>query len=171
MSSDGIAKFVQEKYMLEESVSEIIQIWNMMARDYYENAIQLKAGLDKYLSFLKSQKIRIGIATGGAKVLVELFLNSHNYSQYIDLVVDTSVVKRGKPSSDIYQYVADFFNVPYEKCLVYEDIIECALSVRKIGMKTCIVQDEKEFDEIKEEFRVIGSFDDEISLLWRANEC
>jgi len=165
MSSERIAEFIKDKYKIDESISEIIQSWNEIAIGYYKKDICLQEGLEQYLCFLKKHKIKIGIATGGSKELVDGFLTNHDLTRYIDLVVDTSIVKKGKPFSDIYQYVADYFKVNYEQCLVYEDVIACLTSVSKIGMKTCFVYDEKTSENGKEMFRTIYSFKNEIKHL------
>ena len=91
-----------------------------MAYNHYSNDISLKNGALDFLKFLKSNNIKIALATSNSKELLTAALNCVGVYDYFDIITTTSEVENGKNSPDIYLLTSknqEFFlkNVLYLK--------------------------------------------------------
>lgn len=141
MSFSQTAVYFKERFGLPESTDEIKEIWNKMAMDKYRNEVPLKPGVREFLTELKRDGIRTGIATSNSIELVRCCLDSLNAAQYFDTIVTGCDVGAGKPAPDVYLRCAEDCNVAPEKCLVFEDIIPGIMAGHNAGMKVCAVYD------------------------------
>lgn len=135
------AVYFKERFGLSESTDEIKEIWNEMAMDKYRNEVPLKPGVMEFLTELKRDGIRTGIATSNSIELVRCCLESLGVAQYFDTVVTGCDVGAGKPAPDVYLKCAEDCKVEPDKCLVFEDIIPGIIAGHNAGMKVCAVYD------------------------------
>ncbi|WP_312372839.1 HAD family phosphatase [Lachnoclostridium sp.] len=142
MSFSETAIFFKERFQLEPSVEEIKDAWNEMAYEKYSKEVPLKQGTLKFLQYLKENNIKMGIATSNSKELASAVLKELNVEQYFDAIHTSCEVAKGKPSPDIYLFVAEKLSVKPENCLVFEDIPQGILAGKNAGMKVCAVWDE-----------------------------
>lgn len=142
MSFSETAVYFKETFGIPDSLDEIKQTWNDMARYKYTHEVPLKPGALDFLKRLKEQGIRTGIATSNSKELVQAAVESLGVSGYLDEIHTSCEVAKGKPAPDIYLLVAECLKVSPEHCLVFEDIPEGILAGKRAGMKTCAVEDE-----------------------------
>lgn len=145
------AVFFKEEFNLSESLDEIKNIWNNMARDKYCNEVPLKKGALDFFGFLKSKGIKMGIATSNSYELAKCCLDALNITDYFDVIITSCMVGAGKPAPDIYMKCAGECNVKPENCLVFEDIPVGIEAGHNAGMKVCAVFDEysKDVDDVK----------------------
>jgi HAD superfamily hydrolase (TIGR01509 family) len=115
--------------------------WNAMALHEYNNNVPLKAGVYKFLEFLKVSGIKIGLATSNSQQLLELSLRKNGIYQYFDSITTTNEVSKGKDSPDIYLLAAKKLGTKPENCIVFEDILPAVLSAKTAGMKVIGVYD------------------------------
>lgn len=164
MSLTETASYFKKRFALSDSLEEIKSIWMEMARDKYCHQVPLKPGARRFLSYLKSQNIRTGIASSNGKELVQAVLKAQNVEKLLDSVHTCCEVERGKPHPDIYLWVASQLQVAPENCLVFEDIPMGILSGKRAGMKTCAVEDAFSKDQEETKRRLadyyIQSYDD-----------
>ena len=113
-----------------------------MAYEKYAKEVPLKRGALKFLQYLKENNIKTGIATSNSRELAGAVLKGLNVERYFDAIHTSCEVLKGKPSPDIYLYVAEKLSVAPENCLVFEDIPQGILAGKNAGMKVCAVWDE-----------------------------
>ena len=142
MSFSETAEYFKTRFQLEPSIEEIKATWNEMAYEKYSSEVPLKEGVLEFLLFLKSQGIKTGIATSNSRELASAALRGLAVEQYFDAIHTSCEVAKGKPSPDIYLYVADKLGVSPEHCLVFEDIPQGIMAGKNAGMKVCAVWDE-----------------------------
>ncbi len=152
-----IAKYTKEAYSLEESEEEIVSIWLDMAKDYYENKINLKPGVKGFLQYLKSNNIKIGLATSNSLELTLSILNRHGIYSYFDKILTVNELKADKSSPLIYLTIASYFNLVPNQCAVFEDLITGIKTAKEAGFITVGVEDKSSLDK-KEEIKNISSF-------------
>lgn len=166
MSFSETAVYFKERFLLEPSVEEIKDAWNEMAYEKYTNEVPLKQGALKFLQYLKENNIKTGIATSNSRELASAVLKGLDVEQYFDAVHTSCEVAKGKPSPDIYLYVAKKLSVEPENCLVFEDIPQGILAGKNANMKVCAVWDEFSVPIEEEKKRLadyfIKSFDEVI---------
>ena len=153
MFFETAAKYTIETYHLSESVEQIVQIWLNMARHEYEFNVKTKHGVQKYLEYLKSKNIKLGVATSSNPYLTQPVLEHNGLLQYFDTICYTSQVGKDKQFPDIYLYTAKKLRAMPSECVVFEDIAEGIGSAKKAGMQTVAVYDsasENQSDILKE---------------------
>lgn len=141
MSFSETAIYFKETFHLDDSLEEIKADWNRMAMDKYINEVPLKTGVLEFLQLLKSDGIRMGIATSNSRELVDAALESLAIQDFFQTVTIGCEVAAGKPSPDIYLKVAERLQVRPEECLVFEDVPAGILAGKRAGMPVIAVQD------------------------------
>ncbi len=135
------AVYFKETFHLDESIEEIKQIWNDMALEKYCKETPLKPGALEFLTLLRGQGIRTGIATSNSPLLVEAFLTARDLTGYFDAVTTVCDVSRGKPDPEVYLVTAGKIGIEPERCLVFEDVPMGILAGKNAGMRVCGVED------------------------------
>lgn len=151
------AKYFKDRFNINDSVEEIVNEWNNMASYSYTHNVTLKSGAMEYLTFLKNQEIKIGLATSNFPPLVEIVLKKNNIFHLFDAITTTDEVARDKNFPDIYLLTAEKLQVAPERCIVFEDILPAVKGAKLAGMKVVGVQDEYSLDQ-KEEIMRISDF-------------
>lgn len=145
-----VAKYYQEVFPeLSLTVDEIMDEWTKMAHEKYMTQVPLKEGAKQFLTEVKRQGIRTGIATSNSKEMVTDTLKALGVDDLFDSVRSACEVASGKPSPDVYLLVSEDLNVKPEKCLVFEDVPMGILAGKNAGMKVCAIDDE--FSKIQED--------------------
>ncbi len=141
MSFTETAVYSKERFGLAESVEELKAIWNEMAMEKYSHEVDFKPAGRAFLEHLKERGIRMGIATSNSRELVTAVDASLGLSRYIDEIVTSCEVARGKPAPDVYLEAARRLSAPPERCLVFEDVPAGILAGKQAGMRVCAVED------------------------------
>ena len=141
MSFSETAIYFKETFHLDDSLEEIKADWNRMTMDKYIHEVPLKTGVLEFLQLLKSDGIRMGIATSNSRELVDAALKSLAIQDFFQTVTIGCEVAAGKPSPDIYLKVAERLQVRPEECLVFEDVPAGILAGKRAGMPVIAVQD------------------------------
>lgn len=142
MSFTEVAVYFKEKFHIKESIEEIKQIWQDMAMYRYCHEVELKPGLKEFLLYLKEQGILMGVASSNDRGLIEAVLKSHEIDGFLQCIITSCDVKKGKPEPDVYLEAARQLGVSPENCLVFEDIVSGIQAGLNAGMKVCAVRDE-----------------------------
>lgn len=141
MSFDETADYFARTFPLEETAEELKVIWNNMARENYEKKVPLKSGVKKFLTYLKKQNVKTGIATSNSRDLLQAVSKAHDLFSYIDVFLTSDEVKKGKPAPDVFLKVAEKLSVEPKNCLVFEDIPNGILAGKRAGMEVCAIED------------------------------
>lgn len=135
------AEYFKEKFALQDTLQEIMDEWNEMAKDAYEYNIRLKPGVKEYLNLLKTLGIKLSIATSNTLSLIEKVLKSNEIYCFFDSITTVDEVTRGKNFPDIYLLAAKKLGVLPTECIVFEDILPAVLGAKAAGMKVIGVND------------------------------
>lgn len=141
MSFSETAQYFKERFQLPDSVEEIKQTWNDMAKEKYLNQVPLKKGALEFLKYIQAKGMKAGIATSNSIELVKLIVQKHNLEEYFQSIRTSCEVAKGKPSPDIYLLVAKDLGAVPEECFVFEDIPYGIMAGKNAGMKVCAVYD------------------------------
>lgn len=147
------AVYFKETFNLTESVDAIIESWHAMAFDKYSHDVCIKSGVREFLDYLKSQKIKLGIATSNSKELADACLENLGIKDYFDTIVTGNDITHGKPDPEIYITAADEMDVFPSKCCIFEDVVMGISAGIAAGMRTCAVYDKwsEKYDDEKRE--------------------
>ena len=153
LSFQQTAQYFKDKFNITDSVEIIMATWNTMAFDLYNKKVKLKEGALEFLTHLKSNGIKIGLATSNSITLLEATLKSNNVYDLFDSITVTDEVKKSKENPDIYLLAAKKLNVDPKSCMVFEDIIPAVRGAKKAGMRVTAVYDlhnKKDAEVLKE---------------------
>lgn len=152
MSFDDVATYTIERFNLNEKKEDLIKEWNEMAIYEYGNNIKLKPNAKQYLYKLKSNNIKIGLATTSPRELYEPVLKNNGIYGLFDACVSIEDARRDKNYPDIYILTAKKLGVNLKECIGFEDILVGVKTMKKVGVKVIGVYDESsshETDKIK----------------------
>ncbi len=148
------ALYFKSRFNITDSIEEIMAEWNDMADYEYSHKIKLKSGIEEFLSYLKAQDVKIGLATTNYRPLVEKVLKNNGILSFFAAISTKTEVGRGKQFPDIYLATAKKLVLEPGQCVVFEDILPAIIGAKRAGMKVIGVHDEsarEEEKEIKEE--------------------
>jgi beta-phosphoglucomutase len=106
-----------EKELIIQYSSEV----NKKYRELFEKDIRPLPGLKDFLDELRKADIKFAIATSAPPVNVEYVLTKTNLKNYFDIIVDDTMVTKGKPDPQIYLLTAGQMKVSPSDCIVFED--------------------------------------------------
>lgn len=141
------AEYFKKRFNIEDSVDKILDDWHKLAFNFYANKVKIKDGVKDFLNKLKSENIKIGLATSNSIPLLEACLKNNEIYDYFDEITITDEVSRGKNFPDVYLLAAEKLNVSPENCVVFEDIIPAVQGAKAAGMKVIAIKDEASIND------------------------
>ncbi len=153
MSMTETAQWFIRTFNLNQTVDELKDEWNNIAKYAYEHEIQPKSYALDFLKALKQKGIKTGVSTSNSTVLMNTCLKATGIGEYIDVASSGCMVEHGKPAPDIYLASANALGVDPSKCLIFEDVINGIKAGKAAGMRTCAVPDDavaRDWEEKKE---------------------
>lgn len=127
-------------------------------REIYRPELNAAPGFVQFLNELKVNGISVGVATSAPKDNVDFVLNGLEIKNLIDVVVDDSMVLKGKPHPEIYLKTASLLKCSPEKCVVFEDSLPGTKAAYDAGTKVVAVTTTLPAGEHKWAHRVISDF-------------
>lgn len=103
--------------------------------------VPVKKGLFEMLEYLKTQNIKISLATSTSSQTALKLLKMANVYDYFDAFVCGDDVKNGKPHPEVFLTAADRLKLAPKSCAAFEDSINGIKSASAAGMKTVMVPD------------------------------
>ena len=164
MSYTETAIYFKERFKLSDSVDKIKQDWDEMSHDMYCSKVWKKAGVQAFLDYLKNKDIKMAICTSNRYSLAADVLKAQGIDKYFDVIITSGMVGQGKPNPDVYLEAAKQLNVPTDKCIVFEDVVQGIMAGKNAGMKVVAVYDDASKESTEEKKRLadfyINSFDE-----------
>lgn len=106
-----------------------------------------KTDLNQLFTNLKEKGYRLALCSSSAQHAIDLNLSFDHLHHYFDVIVNGSMVTKGKPEPDIYLLTANLLNLDPKECLVVEDSKNGILSGNAAGMDVVMVIDMVQPDE------------------------
>lgn len=136
------AQLCREEYGLSLSVDEIIRRIEDQVRDFYENRVQPKPGVQKFLSLLKMEGVWMYVATNTDRHLAEAALRHAGIDGYFRGLLTCAEVGAGKNSSpEIYERAMRRLRSTKKDTVIFEDAVHAVRTAKKAGFRVCGVYD------------------------------
>lgn len=145
-----VAVYFKKRFSLDWSLEQIMDKWNEMAQEKYENDIPLKAGVRDFMQKANEKGIKMAIASSNSRHLVEKFLEKQGIDIYISEIVTSDEIKNGKPAPDVYLEAASRLAVKPSECYVFEDIPDGIKAGKGAGMRVCAMEDKYSLHQTEE---------------------
>lgn len=113
-----------------------------------ENGTPL-SGVVETLSFLRTQGLKIGLATSSYKILITTVLETLQISGQFDEVHSAEDELCGKPHPAVYLTVAERLRVAPHRCLVIEDSLNGIISAKAARMRVVCIPEKTHHPEPK----------------------
>ena len=104
-------------------------------------AVEKKPGIHELLEYLRSLKIKTGLASSTREEIVKKELSEGGLLSYFDEIVCGDMVKRSKPAPDIYLETCRRLLVKPEHCYGIEDSYNGIRALKSAGMHPLMVPD------------------------------
>lgn len=121
-------------------------------KDYVAKNLVLKymPGAEQLVKFLKSKGVKLAIASGSSRDIINHHLNKVGAKDFFDVAVGGPDAKRGKPAPDIFLLAAQKLGANPKDCYVLEDSANGIKAAAAAGMMPIGIPDIVAFnDEIK----------------------
>lgn len=140
-SFEEAAQYTIDLFDLPESIDDIISEWNEMAAYEYANTVKLNPRAYDYLLQLKSQGIKLAVATGLPEKLFIPCLANNEVLELFDALCSTDEVIRGKEYPDVFLLASQRLGTPPSRCIVFDDVLPAIKSAKQTGMLVCGIYD------------------------------
>ena len=154
--------YIKNKYNLPESVEEIAEEFESIISGEYKYNIPIKQNADVYIRKLKSEGVKLAIATSSKPRYCEPALKRLGIFDMFDAICYSDEVGVNKSQPDIYLLAAEKIGVLPTECTVYEDILAGILSAKGVGFKTVAIYDNSN----KEDTDLLKKSSDKYILSW-----
>lgn len=142
-------------YGITLSVAEITAGINRMVEDFYFNHAPLKPGVREALKLLRSQQVKMCVATATDRYLVEAALQRLSIRQYFEQIFTCTEVGAGKDQPDIFHTALTALGTMPSETLVFEDALYAIRTAKKLGVITIGLYDHS-FSAAQEDIRNIA---------------
>ena len=142
MSFLGAAKYTRDRFCLSESVEEIAAEWTEISREQYAEHVQLKPGSAELLRELRARGVKLCVVTTLVRALYEPCLIRNGVYDFFEFCLSTDEAgTAAKSDGTIYAKAAERLGVAHEHCAVFEDVTDCIIAAKKLGMQAYLVID------------------------------
>lgn len=129
-------------------------------RELYEGNVEMAEGLPELLENLLKMGMKLAVATSAPPGNVDFVMKNTGLRRYFDLVVDSSMVAKGKPDPEIYLLAARKLNVNPARCVVVEDSVSGIRAALAAGMKVVAITTTSGRERLAEADMIIDNFDE-----------
>lgn len=132
------------------------------------NGIPIKKGLFELLNYLKSNRIKIAIASSSSMNRIEKCLMDAKIAEnYFEYIISGDDIEKSKPDPEIYEKAVRRLNVDKDKVFVIEDSDRGIMSAYLAGLKPIWIRDVKDINgDIKNKvYKEFESLDQIIKMI------
>lgn len=134
------ARYVIDRFGLDESPDDICDEWNDLARDLYARNVCLRPGAEEYVRALRGAGVPVALATTNDPEVIDSLSPRIDMRGLFDERVFGCEVEAPKNQPDIYLEAARRLGVEPWGCIVFEDIVPGLLACESVGMTGCAVR-------------------------------
>ncbi|MGB4984343.1 MAG: HAD family hydrolase, partial [Erysipelotrichaceae bacterium] len=150
------AAYIQKEYNINLTIKEIIDGINEILKDYYQNIIEPKSGIEELLIKFKNNNIKMCIVTASNKNLVTSALKRCELDHYFSYIITCDSLNTNKEQPDIYRKALTYLETTKEKTIVFEDALHAIKTLKKDGFTVIGINDEHEINQ--SEIRKIANY-------------
>ena len=147
-SNDFMYSDLKSRFNLTTSVEELIKFDDNYRCEYLKNlkVVDLNRGVLDLLIELKSEGIRLAVATSSSPDIANVLLSRCGITSFFDSIVTTSEAGKSKPAPDVYLLAAERLGVLPKDCIVFEDSPNGLSAVKSANMYCIVIQNDIQFD-------------------------
>lgn len=134
------------RYQLKATVEELIALDELFRYDYFKQIgeIHPNCGIPGFLAGLKSEGLKLAVATSSSPRIARLILDRCNIISFFDTVVTANERAKSKPEPDVFLLAAHQLGAPPQNIIVFEDSPNGLKAAKKAGMFCVVMQQNKQ---------------------------
>lgn len=156
--------YLKTKYNSPLSAKEILQFRRDLSKKLSKD-IKYKKDADKIIKYLKSQNIKLALATVSRRETIDIYINENeniknkcNIKDYFDLIVTKDDVKLKKPNPEVYNKIIENFKInDLSRCVVIEDSLTGVLAAKNANLDVIVIYD-KYSDKDREKINELADY-------------
>lgn len=166
------AEYFINRFGFTDTVEDLKNIWNEMAKEAYLTKVPAKPGVFDFIKEVKKRGLKVGVATSNSTELMNIALEGTGLGKYIDVAFSGCMVPHGKPAPDVYLITAEALGVDPTRCMCFEDVAKGLEAGRAAGMRCVGIYDDSCLDT-KDEMIALSDyyFDDFNEALEEIERC
>jgi HAD superfamily hydrolase (TIGR01509 family) len=139
-------EFYKKAFGLSAPTEELMRRRGEIAAESFAKRVGLFPSTRAVLAELRQMNLRLAVATSSVSASARPFLDRHQLTKFLDVIVTGDEIERGKPSPDIYLSAAKKLGIPPDACLVIEDALSGIAAARAAGMRVAAIPDTRFVD-------------------------
>ena len=143
------AEYYREHYGVTLSVGEIVDGVNDMVAEIYRNKVELKDGVREFLEALKSQGVKMCVATVTDRPIVEDVLCNLGIRDFFTEIFTCAEVGYNKETPHIYRAALEVLGTKKDETVVFEDALHALMTAKNDGFPVAAVYDKHEAKQIE----------------------
>lgn len=156
--NQDIFKELMSNSLTNEQINALGEEKELMYRNIYKDFIEPVKGLVPFLKNLKDAGIKTAVATSAPTSNLDFTIDSLNIRDLFDVIVDASMVSKGKPNPEIYLKAAEQLQISPNHCVVFEDSVSGIKSGLNAGMRVVALITTHAIDELPKTSLAINDF-------------
>ncbi len=149
-------EYIFKRYDFISDLEELLLFAKKSAHRYYAETVTLKKGVLEYLEYLKSNGVKMAVASASDKEMVVFVAKRLGISKYFDLIISCSEVGIGKSSPKVFLEAARRLGAEAPESFVFEDSLKAIKTARTAGFKTVGIYDKNNYGH--EEMKALVDF-------------
>ena len=134
-----------ERYKVEEKNEDFFAFAESGIDTFYRTQVKEKAGATAFLKYLKSNGVRMVLASATASHHIKTVMGVLGFDEYFDGVLSCADIGAGKDKPDIYLAAIEALGLPLGDIAVFEDSCVALETAAAIGLHTVGIYDEHNF--------------------------
>ena len=149
--------YCKEVCGLPGTVDELVkEIWGQI-EDFYQNQVQPKPGVVKFLSLLKMEGVWMYVATATDRTLAEAALRHAGIDGYFrGIITSEEAGQEKREGPEIYERAMRRLQSNKKDTVIFEDALHALRTAKAAGFRTAAVYDESEPNQ--EEMRRLADY-------------
>lgn len=137
---DG-ARLLKERFNLPQTPEEILRLTLQPIRARYYRDLEPKPGVPELLRFLKTQGVKLCVATASDRELAQAALERTGLIELFDFIITCDEVGTGKRDPAVYEAALKRLGTDKSRTLVAEDALYALQTAKRAGFLTAGILD------------------------------
>lgn len=139
MRVSDILRYLVDYFKLDVNLEDLRKKRSAIFLELVKRKLKMMPGLYQSLKLFKKNKLKIALASSGARKYINLVLEKFKIANYFDVIISGDDVKRGKPDPEIFSVAAQKLHLKPEETLVLEDATNGIEAAKAAGCYCCAV--------------------------------
>lgn len=139
---DIIWNAIMKRYDIDEDIENLREKRRILHHQLLQGELEAMEGVLDILNLCKKEHLRIALATGSARKIVETILTKLNIEKFFDVIITGNDYKNSKPDPESFLLASERLQIPPQYCVVVEDSLPGVIAGKAAGMKVIAVPSE-----------------------------